>query len=284
MQGLQQLREFVSGWGNRVLQCNDDECARTRRAWQRISHGAGSLCVHGLRYCFPQCFERELQRRFANMTLIRAARRRPPHRMPLGLLMLSRGGLTDSQLRHALDDQQLHPGRRIGESMQQLGYASEPQVIAALATQWCCPVLKALPQQIVECGVPLSFLKKFQMLPVHFSAASRTLHIAFAGDIEYPALLAIEKMLDCRTEVCLTTPSSLEAAFKRIDKQIACVEKEFEGARGAEEMTRITASYASRLGADDVRIAACGDIVWVKIHGSKEVMNLVFNAMTARAA
>jgi hypothetical protein len=161
---------------------------------------------------------------------------------------------------------------------------SEPQVIAAVATQWCCPVLKALPQQIVECGVPMSFLKKFQMWPVQFSAASRTLHLAFAGGVEYPALLAIEKMLDCKTEACLTTPSGLQAAFERVDKQIACVEKEFEGTRGAKEMTRITVSYAGRLGADDVRIAACGEIVWVKIDGSKEVMNLVFNAMIARAA
>ena len=91
-------------------------------------------------------------------------------------------------------------------------------------------------------------------------------------------------MLDCKTEACLTTPSGLQAAFERVDKQIACVEKEFEGTRGAKEMTRITVSYAGRLGADDVRIAACGEIVWVKIDGSKEVMNLVFNAMIARAA
>jgi len=49
-------------------------------------------------------------------------------------------------------------------------------------------------------------------------------------------------------------------------------------------MTRITVSDAGRIGADDVRIAACGEIVWVKIDGSKEVINLVFNAMSARAA
>jgi len=285
MQSLQQqLREFVSGWGGRVPECNAEDCAGTRRAWQRISTGAGSVCVHGLRYCFPQCFARELQRRFDQTQLARGAQRRPAHRMPLGLLMLSRGRLTDSQLRHALEEQKLHPGRRIGECMQRLGYVSEPQVIAALATQWCCPVLKALPQQIAECGVPMSFLKRFQMLPVHFSAASRALHLAFARDVEYPALLAIEKMLDCKTQACLTTPSGLHAAFERVDKQIACVEKEFEGTRSAKEMTCITVSYAGRLGADDIRIAACGEIVWVKIDGSKEVINLVFNAMSARAA
>ncbi len=283
MPGLQQqVRQFVSRWGERVLQCNGDDCVGPRRAWERISTGAGSVCVHGLRYCFPQCVERELRRTFVRTQLTRAVQRRPTHRMPLGLLMLSRGGLTASQLRHALEEQRLHPERRIGECMQLLGYVREPQVIAALATQWCCPVLKTLPQQVVECGVPRSFLKKFKMLPVHFSAATRVLHIAFAGDIEYPALVAIEQMLECKTETCLTTSAGLKAAFDRMEQKLASLEKEFAGMREPEEMARITSSYAGRLGANNIRIAACGDLVWVRIEGSKEVMNLMFNTTNAR--
>ena len=185
MAGVQQLRQLVSRWGERVLHCNGDGCAGARRAWQRISNGAGSICVHGLRYCFPHCFERELMRRLVRMQPTRAVRRTLAHRLPLGLLMLSRADLTDSQLRQTLQEQQRNKGRRIGECMQQLGYVREPQVTAALALQWCCPVLKTLPQQAVDCGVPLGLLRRFQMLPVHFSEATRHLHIAFAGDIEY---------------------------------------------------------------------------------------------------
>jgi len=277
MAGMRQLRLLVSRWGERVLHCNGEWCAAPRRAWQRISNGAGSVCVHGLRYCFPHCFERELTRRLNRLRPTRAVRPRPAHRVPLGLLMLSRGELTDSQLRQTLQEQQRHKERRIGECMQQLGYVREPQVTAALALQWCCPVLKTLPQQAVDCGVPLGLLRRFQMLPVHFSAATRALHIAFADDIEYPALVAIEEMVGCKTQACLTTSSGLQAAFERMEQQSVPLEKQFTGIRAPEEMTRITSSYAARLFADDVRAVACGDLAWVRIEGARDPMNLLFH-------
>ena len=151
---MRRLRQLVSRWGERVLHCNGHDCGGARRAWERISNGAGSVCVHGLRYCFPHCFERELTRRLDRMQPTRALRPRPAHRLPLGLLMLSRGELTHSQLGETLQEQQRHKERRIGECMQQLGYVREPQVTAALALQWCCPVLKTMPQQAVDCSVP----------------------------------------------------------------------------------------------------------------------------------
>jgi hypothetical protein len=260
-----------------VLHCNGHECAGARRAWERISNGAGSVCVHGLRYCFPHCFERELMRRLVRMQPTRAVRRTLAHRLPLGLLMLSRGDLTDFQLRQTLQEQQRHKGRRIGQCMQQLGYVREPQVTAALALQWCCPVLKTLPQQAVDCGVPLGLLRRFQMLPVHFSAAARALHIAFADDIEYPALVAIEEMVDCKTQACLTTSSGLQAAFERMERQSVPLEKEFTGARSPQDMTRIISSYAAKLGADNVKIVTCADFAWIRIEGARDPMNLLFH-------
>jgi hypothetical protein len=277
MAGVQQLRQLVSRWGERVLHCNGDGCAGARRAWQRISNGAGSICVHGLRYCFPHCFERELMRRLVRMQPTRAVRRTLAHRLPLGLLMLSRADLTDSQLRQTLQEQQRNKGRRIGECMQQLGYVREPQVTAALALQWCCPVLKTLPQQVVDCGVPRALLRRFQMLPVHLSAATRALHIAFADDIEYPALVAIEEMLDCKTQACLTTSSGLQTAFERMDQQSVPPEKEFADAREPGDIVRIISSYAAKLPADDVNVVACRDLAWVRVKSGRDPMNLLFH-------
>jgi hypothetical protein len=190
--------------------------------------------------------------------------------------MLARGGCTDSQLRHALEDQRLHAGRRIGECLQQLGYARETQVTAALAMQWCCPVITMLPQQLPECGVPRSLLRRFQMLPVHFSEISRTLHLAFAGPVEYPALVAVEQMLDCKTEACLTTASALQSGLEHMEINPASSEKEFVGARGPEEMTRIVSSYTARLSADRVRAVTCGELAWVRLEGGESFMNLLF--------
>src|SRR5205823_131696 len=149
MPGLQsQVRERIQDWRGRLLDCNSVECSRTRRAWHRISDGAGSVHLHGVRYCFPRCFEEELQRRFEQVRVLPSSIPRSSHRLPLGLLMLSRGDLSDLQLRAALSAQQQNGTGRIGEWIQKLGYAREPQVTAALAVQWSCPILRTLPQPV----------------------------------------------------------------------------------------------------------------------------------------
>jgi len=114
------------------------------------------------------------------------------------------------------------------------------------------------------------------MLPVHFSVTERILHIAFSGDIEYGPLVAIEQMLECRTQACITTPTLFEAGFERIEQHPAPSQKEFIGMRDAAEMARIASSYASRLDADDLRIASCREMAWVRIDGSRDSMNLFF--------
>jgi hypothetical protein len=83
-------------------------------------------------------------------------------------------------------------------------------------------------------------------------------------------------MLECRTQACLTTPTLLEAAFERIEQHSVPSQKEFIGMRDAAEMARISSSYAARLDADDLRIASCREVAWVRIDGSRDSMNLLF--------
>jgi len=189
--------------------------------------------------------------------------------------MLARADVTGAQVRQALAEHHRDTGVRIGECMQRLGYASEPQVTAALAMQWQCPVLNAMPQQIRDCGLPHGLLTRFQMLPVHFSWPVQTIHFAFAHEIAYRALVGIEQMLDCKTEACLTTPTEIRAAFERLELQAAAPEKQF-AARDPAEMARITSSYAARLEAEDVKLVTCGELAWARIGNGRDFMNLVF--------
>jgi Type II secretion system (T2SS), protein E, N-terminal domain len=196
--------------------------------------------------------------------------------VPLGLLMLSRADVTATQLRHALDQQMRDAGMRIGECMQRLGFVNQQQVTAALAAQWRCPVLHTIPQQVLHYGLPHGLLVQFQMLPVHFASATRTLHIAFASEIAYRALVAAEQMLDCKTEACLTTPAMLRAGFERMQQNAVAPEKQFADARSPAEMARISSSYAARLDAENVKLAACGELAWVRIESGNDFMNLLF--------
>ena len=261
---------------DRMLSCHRAGCSRSRRAWHRISNGAGSLHLNGLRYCFPDCFEQELTRRLEQAQALADSNPRPPHRVPLGLLMLSRGDLGPEQLRHALTAQRDNGAGRIGEWIEKLGYAREHQVTSALATQWACPVLRRLPARVAECGVPHELLKRFHMVPVHFSHTARLLHVAFSGDIEYPVLLAIEQMLECKTAPCLTTSAALAIVLARMEEEQGQPEKVFDGVRRPEEMARITSSYAARLGARKIRNVICGDFLWIRIESETDPTNLLF--------
>jgi hypothetical protein len=225
----------------------------------------------GLRYCFPECFERRLHQRFLEMQASEIARPRPPHRVLLGLLMLSRGDLNNTQLRQALEAQRQNGNGRIGEWIQTLGYARELQVTGALALQWSCPVIKGFPKHCQDYILPLALLRRFRMVPIKFAPATRVFHIAFAGDIDYQALRAIEQILDCKTEVCLTSSAAFESSSQAFEQPSRCNDKTIEGARPPEEMTRIALSYATKLKAEEVRTVACDEYVWLRIKHGREL-------------
>jgi hypothetical protein len=238
--------------------------------------------LHGSAFCFPECLERELRRRL--QTISSAPRREAMNscRVPLGLLMLSRGELTSEQLQQALEAQKKTGTGRIGEWLQQLGYARDVTVAAALASQWSCPVVKAVPAGVGSCTIPFYLLKNFVMAPVHFSSDRLMLYMAFADKIEHRALFAVEQMMKCKTEACLTTRAQIEAALIRMEEQNAGGEKLFEGISDPEERTRIISSYISTLRATEVRVASCGELLWARLTGDRWCENLLFSRIAGR--
>jgi hypothetical protein len=120
------------------------------------------------------------------------------------------------------------------------------------------------------------------MAPVHFSSDGRKLHMAFADKIEHRALFAIEQMMKCKTEACLTTRSEIEAALVRMEDQNAGREKLFEGISDPEERTRIISSYISTLHATEVRIASCGELLWARVACEQLCENLLFSRSAGR--
>jgi hypothetical protein len=119
------------------------------------------------------------------------------------------------------------------------------------------------------------------MVPVHFSNDRRMLHMAFADKIEYRALLAIEQIMDYKTEACLTTRGEIEVALVRIEEHSSRAEKFFEGT-SPEETTRIICSYISTLNATEVRLASCGELLWARITGDECCEDLLFSRVSGK--
>ena len=192
--------------------------------------------------------------------------------------MLWRGQLTHPQLRAALEAQQAGAHRRIGEWLAKLGFATEQQVTAALGLQWACPVLTWKTPRDSSCErlLPYRLLERFRMLPVQFVAATRTFCVAFCDGIDYTALYAIEQMLDCRTEPCLISRSSMDRELERMGHEVRAGDLLFESWRDPAAMAQVTCGYALKLGAEQVRIVGCGEYIWVRLESGREATTLLF--------
>jgi hypothetical protein len=113
--------------------------------------------------------------------------------------------------------------------------------------------------------VPLTLLQSFFMIPVNYVAATETLHLAFGDGIDYSVLYAIEQMLGCHTEFCLAVPSLVRQQLDALAGPRAESEVTFERVADSFEFSRIIRSYSLRVSAAEIRLAACGPHLWVRL-------------------
>src|SRR5207245_4384144 len=86
------------------------------------------ILLEGQWYCGSRCFARALPYLLTRPKVVRSERRVPNHRIPLGLLMMSRGELTYEQLKTALNAQRQAAHGRLGDWLCELGYSNERQI------------------------------------------------------------------------------------------------------------------------------------------------------------
>jgi hypothetical protein len=242
--------------------------------------------MQGARYCRTECMELALTDFIARVRPAPSRAAIASHRIPLGLLLISRQQLTATQLRTALEAQRA-TGRgqvkmKIGAWLQQLGFATEQQVTAALARQWSCPVLRTAPLGLSTNSfpeIPVLLLEIFQMMPMEFVAASRTLLIAFSEGIDYTVLYAVEQMLGYRTEACLMCPSTLQKSLQALVRHRGAGDVVFDRVADAGECAHIIGNYTAKVKAEEVRMARCGDHLWVRLERlGHDAVNLVLRA------
>ena len=251
-----------------------------RRPWRRRWRG---VRMAESWYCRSECLELALTgilRREHSVSRRGAA---PSHRIPLGLLLLSRQQLTTEQLRIALDVQRNAGCGKIGEWLQRLGFTTEREITAALARQWSCPVLKTSLGALGanrSAPIPMLLLESFHMIPVQLVEATGTLLIAFSEGIDHTVLYAIEQMLGYRTETCLVCPSILQNGLETLAQRRGWGgDVVFDRMEDASECARVIASYTAKVGAERVRMARCGRHIWIRLERfSSTTVNLVLRA------
>ena len=246
--------------------CALASCAERQSLWQRFRNRRrpnGTL-LQGVFYCQPQCLETALIGQLSRLRTM-APSSPPPHRIPLGLLIVARGKLTYVEVRAALEAQRRARYGKIGEWIEKLGFATEREVTSALALQWGCPVASSFDPSTIQSpgSIPLPILEAFQMLPLNYVAPTNTLYLAFGERVDHAALYAIEKILDCRTEPCVAERKSIARQSMRQLPRPSDVE--FGPMNDLAEMARIAASYTARLTPEAVRLSRIGRFIWLRL-------------------
>lgn len=117
-------------------------------------------------------------------------------RMPLGLILLSRGWITQRELQEALAAQRRAGNGRIGEWLGRLHGISEETIAKALAIQWNCAVLPhGMPDLELAPLLMPAFLRKCYGLALLRQGPDATLYLAGRHRAEHAAARAMEYML-----------------------------------------------------------------------------------------
>ena len=183
---VQQL--FPLRMQNAIATCSNPGCGR--RDWMgHFASGRASLWLNGKWFCSTACVRPGL------IVLARArtsARDLHRHRLPLGLLLLSRGQISSTQLQRALDIQRLHAERRIGECLVAMRAVQEFDITAAVAAQWGCPVFSS-PASPVSATIPFGLMERYGMVPDALGSKRQLLHLGFCREVDYVAMAAAGK-------------------------------------------------------------------------------------------
>jgi hypothetical protein len=130
-------------------QCAYAECPERRRLWPRWRARSEEILFEGKRYCCAVCAEAAFEREIERHLLLAQPDEERPHRVPLGLLLVSRGLITSAQLQEALQRQREQPGTRLGRLLLEADALSETALTATLGKAVGLPGIPAGSQPLL---------------------------------------------------------------------------------------------------------------------------------------
>jgi len=262
------------GWKSMVSECALPACRNTL-LWRSAQSRAG-INVGELWYCSVDCFAEAARDRFATRSGRALLEMPPSPRLSIGLVMLSKGYLTDDQLRFATAQSQLR-GIDMESALLHFGFATERQVTAARAAQWGYPVLgQDRMVQAVEADVPLTLLRRCSAVPLHASALAKRFVLGFVYRVEHSLLNSLEFVTGFRAEPCFITPTEHAEQLKQLTLAPNREEQVFEDPSTPTQMGKTVAGLALQIGAREARFAHCQDYAWTRLLGRRRTIDVLF--------
>lgn len=161
------------------------------------------------------------------------------HRVPLGLVLLAQGLVTQEQLRLAVEAQKAAGRGRIGEWLVEAGGVAETKVTRGLGMQWKCPVLGlgGFDGAKMALAMPSGLRAQCAVAPLRV-AGGRILYVAFDENVDAAAAFALERMSGLSVESGVMARGEFLHAVAKLDDCAAVECREYEVADGSELINR----------------------------------------------
>lgn len=262
-------------WKSVKADCSLRTCPNTL-LMRSLPQTRAGVTVGQLYYCSVDCFVEAAVQRLTQLSVGRVMEMPHKPRLSIGLVMLSKGLLTDSQLRFAVTESQL-TGEKLDTALVRLGFADERMLAAARAAQWGCPVLAQDPTGLlVDADVPQTLLDLCSAVPVHFSTTAKRLLLGFVYRVEHSLLHSVEQVTGCRTEACFITPTELAEQRARLVAGPDYKEVVYDEHLSPSLMAKAVGGFALEVGAREASFAPCQDYVWARLTGKRQTIDLLF--------
>lgn len=206
----------------------------------------------------------------------------PP--LKLGVLLQHAGVITSAQLEAALIVK-AGTGLRLGEQLEQLGFADGDAVLRALAAQAGVSYLSTFDAARVSrapVSLPSAIVRALGLVPFEADEMGQRLHVISAAPLPRAAIRAMAKLTGWSVEVYLVKDSVFEAAldaYQPVGRAPVTHDADL-----VQTLTAAAARVADRAQSDravTMRHAAYDDYVWVRVEGSQHVSDLLVGKETA---
>lgn len=234
------------------------------RLWRRRNvprfEGQWACSADCMRVLIEQAVEREL----GDGTPLEPKKHN--HRIPLGLLLLSQGWITQEQLRRALDSQREAGGKeRIGTWLMRQCNLSEEQVTRALSMQWGCPVLSfsSHSPETMSTLIPRVLLDSYGTVPLR-NGSSRLAYLAFEDRPDSSVAFAVERMTGIHIEAGVVTASQFLRVHERM-MRASFPKAQLMEARSASLVAKEMAEVIERVRPHQARLVRMHRYFWLRV-------------------
>lgn len=200
------------GW---LETCANPDC---RSGWFHLWRSHTAPVFENGWTCSPECTHARIAAAVAReLDGLGSAREVHRHRVPLGLLMLEKGWITQTQLRRALEAQKEAGSGRLGQWLISQHAIREEHVTRALGLQWSCPVLslERYDPAVMTAVMPRLFVDAFGALPLRI-VGGRLLYLGFEAALDPVLALALERISGLRVESGIVAGTAFHRAQQNI--------------------------------------------------------------------